>query len=82
MFCRKKIVKDTLKDSKIPGFDDIIIEHTKDRISQEFSNFSSIETKAGIIIAAVAVIFTLILSPQQSSDYTQAFAKSNLTGFF
>lgn len=84
MFSRKKKNSndDGIKDSEIPDFDDIIIEHTKDRISQELSNFSSIETKASIILAANAVIFTLILSPTQTSDYTLAFAKNSFAWIF
>jgi hypothetical protein len=83
MWFRKKKSPDDddIRDSGIPKFDDIIIEHTKERISQEFSNFSSIETKAGIILAAVAIIFTLILSPAEASDYTLAFAKSGYSGY-
>jgi len=79
LFFRKKKDSDddSIKDSEILDFDDVIIEHTKDRISQELSNFSSIETKAGILLAANAVIFTLILSPTQASDYALAFAKSS-----
>jgi len=63
---------DNIEDSNIEGFDDVIIEHTKERISQELSNFSSIETKAGIIIAATAAIITFILTPSITSIYAEA----------
>jgi len=53
---------DEIEDSTTDGFDDVIIDQTKERITQEFSNISSIETKAGIMITANAVIFTIILS--------------------
>lgn len=61
-----------IEDSTIEGFDDIIIENTRERISQELSNFSSIETKAGIVIAASAAIITFILTPSISSDYANS----------
>ena len=73
---------DGIEDSGDPDFDDIMIEHTKDRISQELSNFSSIETKAGTVLAANAVIFALILSPLLTPEYALAFAKSSSSGAF
>ena len=54
---------DGIFDSDKNGFDDIIINQTNARIVQEFENFSSLETKSGIIIAATSAIFVLILSP-------------------
>lgn len=79
---KKKPVDDGIKDSENPDFDDIMIEHTQERISQELSNFSSIDTKAGIILAANAVIFTLILSPLMAPEYALALAKSSYSGYF
>jgi hypothetical protein len=48
-----------IQDSLIDGFDDIIIKQINERLNQEFSNLSSLETKAGILIAAIAAILTI-----------------------
>lgn len=49
-------------DSNTIGFDDVIIHQTNERLNQEFANLSSLETKAGILIAAVAAIVTILVS--------------------
>lgn len=72
---------DGIEDSNTQGFNDVMIEHTKERITQEFSNFASIETKSGIAIAIGVAVLTLILSSSSLSTYQEAFI-AHTTAFF
>lgn len=76
------LTADNIEDSSIQGFNDVIIEHTKERISHELSSFTSIETKAGITIATAAAILAIILSPSSSPIYQAALIKHLETFFF
>lgn len=62
---------DKLKSSELAEYDNIIIDLTKDRISQELDNINSDDTKASIIIGVVSAIFGLL----SISEYIQYFQK-------
>lgn len=65
-----------IEDSEIEGFDDIIIHQTNERISQEFSNISSLETKAGILIGFIAAMLTIILSNPVTNMFREHINKN------
>jgi hypothetical protein len=76
----KKLDDKEIKDSQIDGFDDVIIKQTNERLNQEFSNLSSLETKAGILIAAIAAILTITFTGLGITQIV-TLVKQNFYGF-
>ncbi len=76
----KKISTPKILDPKFsnPEFDDLLIEHTKERISQELSLFSSLETKAGIMLSTLFILSTLLLSTSLITTFGQSIQNNNL----
>lgn len=50
---------DDVREARFKEFDDIVIEQTNERITQEIEISSSTETKANIMIGIIGLIFTL-----------------------
>lgn len=59
---KNRLPNDEIKDSKIDGFDDEIIKIASDRINQELHLSSSSETKAGVLMGAIGIIFSILFT--------------------
>jgi|CXWL01.1.fsa_nt_gi predicted PurR-regulated permease PerM len=58
----KESDKEEIKSTNFKNFDQEIIDLTRERLNQEIQISSAIETKAGILIGSIGVIFTIIIS--------------------
>ncbi len=78
----KKITYDEpdIAESTTLGFDDIIIDQAKERISHELSISQSMETKASVLVAYVGVIGTLVISNLWNT-YLEIFKKDFFLSF-
>lgn len=59
---KREFIADDIRKSSIKGFDEIIIDIAKSRISQELTISSTLRTRAGILIGIAGVISGILLT--------------------